>query len=391
MKTQCKIQVTIAALFFMVCNFVNAQLTDYKAIADNTVNRTVKVQPGDQVIISGNVAQMPLIEEITMAVELAGGKPHILISSDKILFNRFHNVPVDYLKNEDYWYIHSLINADIVIALPEFYEWNPIFKGLPEEKMQYLNLPPNLEIEYNQLKVRIYYFRYATKESAGGFGIPQSDFDNMILKALGADNSKIVARCSLLNKIISEGKLIKVISPDGTNFTASLSGRRAMINDGVITPEDMVPKNALTRRENIPSGLVSVIPIEDSGNGVIVSKTDLLLELPLKMVKGAIQKGIITSVEAKEGNDVLQNYLKEMDTKGKTMSYIGIGVNPDLKVGIDPALFINEAEGMVYIGFGNNLWAGGDNAAGKSWYFPVVNSTIEVDGKIIFKEGKFQL
>ncbi len=53
-------------------------------LADLLVNYSVKVQPGDWVLITGHMAAEPLISEVLRAVLQAGGNPQTLMGSDDL-------------------------------------------------------------------------------------------------------------------------------------------------------------------------------------------------------------------------------------------------------------------------------------------------------------------
>jgi hypothetical protein len=70
---------------------------------------------------------------------------------------------------------------------------------------------------------------------------------------------------------------------------------------------------------------------------------------------------------------------------------ITIGTNPYLTTGTKPLYYLFEKEGFVTIGFGNNTLIGGTNNAENGWYFPVLDPTVEIDGKIIIEKGKLKI
>ena len=112
---------------------------------------------------------------------------------------------------------------------------------------------------------------------------------------------------------------------------------------------------------------------------------------PLEKVKGVIKNGQIVEMSAEKGNDFISKYYSELTINSKQLSGISIGINPDLNIGTKPKMYYWEAEGMVMIGFGGNILQGGTNNSTEAWFFPVVGATVEVDGKVIIKNGKFAL
>jgi aminopeptidase len=70
------------------------------------------------------------------------------------------------------------------------------------------------------------------------------------------------------------------------------------------------------------------------------------------------------------------------------VSRFSIGLNPVMKAQDDKAYQPNTAAGMVYVSTGNNALYGGQNQTPGSWSFAIVNATVEVDGKVIVRNGQ---
>jgi aminopeptidase len=68
---------------------------------------------------------------------------------------------------------------------------------------------------------------------------------------------------------------------------------------------------------------------------------------------------------------------------------VTIGLNPALKVIEDTADYRPQnASGMVVVGLGTNDLLGGNNKTESGWLIPVSKATVEVDGKIVIKDGE---
>ena len=87
-----------------------------------------------------------------------------------------------------------------------------------------------------------------------------------------------------------------------------------------------------------------------------------------------------------------KNALKKLlkDNPGdKMFAGISIGLNPVLKPSDD--YWPVAGAGVVYLSFGNNQLEGGKNTSPFSWAFPITNATVEIDGKVVVKDGKIVL
>ena len=93
-------------------------------------------------------------------------------------------------------------------------------------------------------------------------------------------------------------------------------------------------------------------------------------------------------VEAKQGGRCFEETIAPYSGPNKTIAYISIGLNPEWKVMEDGADFRPEgAAGMVTVGIGDNMLYGGKNRNAGSFSFPLVGATVEVDGRVVIKQG----
>ncbi|MCI0617010.1 aminopeptidase, partial [bacterium] len=53
---------------------------DYDSVANNLVNKSLNVQPGESVLITGTPAEIKLLEAIYVAVFKAGGQPVVQLN-----------------------------------------------------------------------------------------------------------------------------------------------------------------------------------------------------------------------------------------------------------------------------------------------------------------------
>ena len=84
--------------------------------------------------------------------------------------------------------------------------------------------------------------------------------------------------------------------------------------------------------------------------------------------------------------------LYDAAAQGKDIfSFIDLGINPQIKLPANTQLGTWVPAGMVTVGIGNNVWAGGDNRVpyGHTAFLP--GSTVMLDGKTIIAKGQLQI
>jgi len=65
-----------------------------------------------------------------------------------------------------------------------------------------------------------------------------------------------------------------------------------------------------------------------------------------------------------------------------------IGLNPVMKQDDAKAYYPTTAAGVVYLGSGTNALYGGQTSAPGGYSFPIANATVEVDGKMVVRNGQ---
>ncbi len=238
---------------------------------------------------------------------------------------------------------------------------------------------------FNKVKCRVYSVNYPTPQEATLAKMEFPAYEKMIVDAMQADYTPIVIKAQALKNLIKASKSIKVTSPDGTSLTLSASGRPIYLGDGIISKADAHNKLLSERMASLPDGRVSVTGIETSASGKVVVPRAKCRYEPITNIRFDVMGGKMINITVGDGKECVEKMLKE-NTGDKMFSGISIGLNP--------ALIPNDdywplcGAGIVYLSFGNNQLEGGKNTSGFSWSFPITNATVEIDGKVVVKDGK---
>jgi hypothetical protein len=110
---------------------------------------------------------------------------------------------------------------------------------------------------------------------------------------------------------------------------------------------------------------------------------------PLTGVSFEFKNGKLENFKAEKGAKCFEETLAPYTGPKDMFGYVSIGLNPALKVIEDGGDYRpDSAAGMVWIGIGDNELWGGNNKTQVSFAFPIVKATVEVDGKVIIKDGQ---
>ena len=109
-----------------------------------------------------------------------------------------------------------------------------------------------------------------------------------------------------------------------------------------------------------------------------------------KLIEGitlTFKAGKLISMTAKSGLEPLKAMYDAAGPGKEEFSFIDIGINPDVKIKSGSMLLTWIPSGMLTIGIGNNIWAGGENKTPYAYNFFMPGSTVKVDGKTLIENG----
>jgi leucyl aminopeptidase (aminopeptidase T) len=198
---------------------------------------------------------------------------------------------------------------------------------------------------------------------------------DIFLRTIPIDYGKMEEVCSKLKAQLEKSSMIRVTSKAGTDIEMGLMPGRKICNlNGIVGPGDV---------KNLPDGEVGIAPKEGSSNGIIVFDLSALNRKLEKPFKVEVKDGLAISCELEE----LWNILTSAEN-GTNLAELGIGTNPKAKI-TGNILEDEKVLGTAHIAFGTSAAMGGTIQTTVHLDSILDKPTIEVDGKVIIKEGKF--
>ncbi len=203
---------------------------------------------------------------------------------------------------------------------------------------------------------------------------------------MAVDYLKVKELCESLVKVLRGGNEVRVRTDYGTDLRFSIKDREWGVDTGLyVNPGDW---------GNLPAGEVYIAPLEGTGEGTVVIPrgwySGLKEDLILKFSKGLV-------VEVEGGGDVgrkLRELLgleprvdDEVHRVRRNLAELGIGTNPKAKRP-DNVLEAEKILGTVHIAIGDNSHLGGNTEADLHEDFVIPKPTLEVDGRLVMKNGE---
>jgi leucyl aminopeptidase (aminopeptidase T) len=227
---------------------------------------------------------------------------------------------------------------------------------------------------------------YPTEARAKQFGITYGELSDMFWNGMNVDYLALEATGNSLKKLFEAGSVVHITNPNGTDFKVNISGRKAIVLDGIMTDEDI--REGITGVQvYLPAGEVAMSPVPGTAEGKIVVNSDFGSGVEAKDITLVFQKGKLVSMTAKSGIERLEELYGAFAEGKEDFSSIDIGINPNVSIIPGSKLACWMPAGMITIGIGNNLFAGGDNKSLFGYSFHIPGCTMTVDGKILVDGG----
>ena len=191
---------------------------------------------------------------------------------------------------------------------------------------------------------------------------------------LTADYREVKELTEIMAKKLENAKKIRITSDNGTDFTASIEGREWVKDDGMIHEKGNFC--------NLPAGEVAVAPIERTSQGIIVIDK---MAFYGEGIRYTVKNGFVEKIE---GSERLERDVNKVGKLARNIAEIGIGTNPKARI-IGNILEDEKVFGTVHIAIGNSLSLHGKVDVPLHIDGIILKPTVEADGEIIIKDGKW--
>lgn len=314
---------------------------DMEKGAGTVVNKCAGVAPGEQVLIVTEASKGRIAECLAKVVGQAGGEPAIVTM-----------VPRERDGQEPPAMIAAAMkSADVFLCV--------VGKSITHTKA----------------------VKEAVAGGARGLVLTQFSEEMMDHGGIEADFPAIAPTCRALAKKLENAKLVRLVTPHGTNLSYSAEGRRGNALYGVVEKGQF---------STIPTIEANVSPLEGTANGTIVADASVpyigigVLEEP---VVCQVRDGRIISMEGGRQARMLKEDLDSKDDPNVyNVAEMGVGLNPKCRF----CGFMLEDEGVrgsVHIGIGTSITLGGVVKAACHYDLIMTGATVVADGVELLRDG----
>lgn len=346
-------------------------------VAEILVNHSTRIKSGETVLLQlRDVEAMPLFLITYEKVLEKGAYPIVSFTPRELEQIYYKKAKANQLKFIPVGHEINVKKADAAINFGGLAPGDYLKKVDPKKIAKRVKVTEKLD-NYYVNNIRWVLVGYPTEAVIKESALSKRKFLNLYFDSIICDWKKKQAEMKKTKKVFDNAEEVRIIGPK-TDLELSLKNRQGIICAGEF---------------NMPDGELFYAPIENSLKGEIYF--DFPVSYHGRKINGAklsFKNGRVTKIVAKGGKKHLAEILKT-DIGAKRVGEFGIGLNHGIKHYINNTLSDEKIGGTIHLALGRAYeMSGGKNKS--AIHFDMVKdlrkgSEIWVDGKMVFKNGKF--
>ena len=390
-------RIIFVVILFMVSGLVlnsqtitgSTQSVDYEELAQRLVIQCANIHEGENVVITGGLRDIELLENIAVNVRKTGAFPLIAVGSDRLTRRMYEDVPEKYDSQvPDFdMKLSGFVNAQIAV---DYNENAGLLADIPPQRMiaRAKASDPVTEI-FMDRKIRLISLGnelYPTEGKAKQFGIKLNELSDLFWKGINVDYRVLEATGNAIKKILSAGKEVQITNANGTDIKMQIENRPVVVLDGTVSDEDL-RGDFSGAQVYLPAGEVCLAPVPGTAEGKVVVDHVYVQGKEINGLTLNFRQGKLISMTAKSDLEPLKNLYDAAESGKEEFSSLDLGINPNISIKPGSKLVAWMPSGMITVGIGNNLYAGGNNKNAFGTAFHLPGSTLTIDGKTLVENG----
>jgi len=306
-------------------------------LAENLTGYSVRVQPGDNVLIDMIGTERELAKCLVEEVAKRGGRPFVELNDRTVLRSLLMNATKEQIELWSELDLNRMKKMDAYIAVRAGDNLNDL-ADVPEQNMRMYEMlhrkPVHTEQRVKHTKWVV--LRYPNASMAQAANMSTEAFENFYFDVCNLDYSKMDAAMGPLAELMKRTDKVRIVAP-GTDLTFSIRNIGAIKCSG---------------QNNIPDGEVYTAPVRDSVNGTIrYNAPSVYSGVTFENIAFRFENGKIveaTSNDTKRLNDIL-----DTDEGARYIGEFSIGFNPYIMHPMKDILFDEKIAGSLHFTPGN--------------------------------------
>jgi len=301
-------------------------------LAKNLVNYSVRLQPGEKILIESIGNETMLTKALIKEAYAAGGIPFITVKNNELLRVLLTECSTEQIKAMASFEIARMKEMNAYIGLRTGENVSEL-GAVPSEKtkvyMEYYQKPLHSDLRVKHTKWCI--LRYPNHSMAQLAGMATDFFEDFYFNVCNLDYSRMSKAMDSLVKVMEKTDRVR-LTGKGTDLNFSIKGLPAIKCDG---------------KMNIPDGEVFTAPVRDSVNGVISYNTPAVYQgSTFENIRLEFKDGKIVNATANDTEKI--NKIFDTDASARYVGEFAIGVNPYIETPMKDTLFDEKIKGSIH-------------------------------------------
>ncbi|TVY00667.1 aminopeptidase [Cohnella terricola] len=349
-------------------------------LAANLAGYSVKVKPGDNVLIEMIGSERELLKSLIEEVAKLGGNPFVEIEDRAVLRTLLMNANEEQLKTWAEYDLERMKRMDAYIGIRAGENMNELADVPGDVMKQYDRIHRHpVHMEQRVKKTKWVILRYPNGSMAQSASMSTEAFEDFYFDVCNLDYAKMDRAMDPLHELMNRTDEVRIVGP-GTDLTFSIKGIGAQKCSG---------------ERNIPDGEVYSCPVRDSVNGTISYNTPSVYNgFTYENIKFRFENGKIVEATANDTDRI--NALLDSDEGARFIGEFSLGFNPYILHPMKDTLFDEKIAGSLHFTPGQ-AYEVTDNGNRSSIHWDLVliqrpeygGGEVYFDGKLIRKDGLF--
>jgi aminopeptidase len=351
-------------------------------LADLLIRHSVRLQPGEHVLIEAFEIPEPMVIALIRAARGAGGHPHVAIRSNRVL-RALNEVAGD--DNLTVWAdydTYRMKRMQAYIGLRGALNVSEM-AGVGDEQMKrqarLYNRPVHAEQRVNHTRWCV--LRWPTPSMAQLAQMSTEAFEDFYFDVCTLDYVRMDAAARRLAERMRRTDRVHLRGPGDTDLRFSIRG---------------IPVVSCSGAFNIPDGECFTAPVRDSLEGVIQYNTPTIYNgVSFENVRLTFRKGRIIEASADQDSDKL-NVILDTDDGARHVGEFAIGYNPAILKPMKDILFDEKIAGSIHLTPGR-AYEVADNGNRSEIHWDLVliqrpeygGGTMHFDDELVRQDGLF--
>lgn len=350
-------------------------------MAYGLINYSVKLQPGEKILIEVIDAGVPLALEVVKEVYRVGGVPFTIVRDKRLDRQIMLGATRGQLDRMAQYELVQMKEMDAYIGIRGAENANETADVSGEQHQLFMThySRPVVEERVNNTKWCV--MRYPSPSMAQSANMSTEAFEDFYFDVCTLDYGKMARAMGPLKELMENTDQVRLVGK-GTDLSFSIKGLPAIPCAGEM---------------NIPDGEIFTAPVRDSVNGVITYNTPAVYQgLTYEQIRLEFQNGKIIKATSNEREKL--NQVFDTDEGARFIGEFSIGVNPYILKPMKDTLFDEKICGSIHFTPGQ-AYQECDNGNRSAIHWDLVliqqpefgGGEIYFDGQMIRKDGRFTL